>query len=308
VIDPPSGFVQNSNGTTWFMTMPGGPNPDDYPAYFAPRELTATYSFAREQRGLKMLRQNDAFTFADLYAAKFDTYVESAERVLPDLRRAARQSASALATDAADVLGRWDRRSERDSKGAALYFAFHSAWTNLTIAKRLQQDPTFIVNLDFFGGADFFRTPWSAQHPLTTPSGLADPALAVQALTIAAQQFVDAGAPLDIEWGTLARLRSGNADQPGWGGGDPTGVFASMLYLPGADGVLEGYLGETFIALVEFGDQLRARVLLGYGNSSRPDSPHNGDQVTLLSNKQMRDPWRTRDEVMQHLESSVVLP
>jgi acyl-homoserine-lactone acylase len=80
-----------------------------------------------------------------------------------------------------------------------------------------------------------------------------------------------------------------------------------MLFLPGPDGVLEGYLGESFIALIEFGDELKAKVLLGYGNSSRPDSPHNGDQVVLLSNKQMRDPWRTRAEVLQHHERTVVL-
>ena len=306
VIDPPAGFVQNSNSTPWYMTMPG-PNPDDFPAYFAPREMTATYSFAREQRGLKMLRQDDRFTFADLYAAKFDTYVETADRVLGDLRRAVRQSNSALAKAAANVLAGWDRRSERDSKGAALYFAFYDAWVGLTAARRQQADPSFVIYLDFFGGPDFFRNTWDPQHPLTTPNGLADPVLAVQALEIAAQQFQDAGVPLDIEWGAIARLRSGPADQPGWGGGDPTGAFASMLFLPAPDGALAGYLGETFIALVEFGDELKAKVLLGYGNSSRPDSPHNGDQVVLLSNKQMRDPWRARAEVLQHHERTVVL-
>jgi acyl-homoserine-lactone acylase len=307
VVDPPSGFVQNSNATPWYMTMPG-PNPDDFPPYFAPREMTATYSFAREQRGLKLLRQDDAFTFADLYAAKFDTLVETAGRVLGDLRRAARESDSALATAAADVLARWDRRSDRDSKGAALYFAFYATWIELTTARRQQADPDFVAYLDFFGGPDFFSNPWNPQHPLTTPHGLADPALALQALEIAAQLFQDAGAPLDIEWGALARFRSGSADQPGWGGGDPTGVFASMLFLPAPDGALQGYLGESFIALVEFGDQLQAKVLLAYGNSSRPDSPHNGDQVALLSNKQMRDPWRTKAEVLQHHERTVVLP
>jgi acyl-homoserine-lactone acylase len=224
-----------------------------------------------------------------------------------DLRRAVRESNSTLAKAADDVLARWDRRSDRDSKGAALYFTFYDAWIGLTAAKRQAADPNFVIYLDFFGGPDFFRNTWDPQRPLTTPNGLADPVLAVQALEIAAQQFQDAGVPLDIEWGALARLRSGPADQPGWGGGDPTGVFASMLYLPAPDGALQGYLGESFIALVEFGDELKAKVLLGYGNSSRPDSPHNGDQVVLLSNKQMRDPWRTRAEVLQHHERTVVL-
>jgi acyl-homoserine-lactone acylase len=306
-IDPPGGFVQNSNSVPWYMTMPGL-DPDDFPAYFAPREMTAMFSFAREQRGLKMLRQLDAFTFDDLQAAKFDTYVESADRILTDLRRAARQSNSTLAKTAADVLAAWDRRSDPDSKGAALYFVFYQAWIERTTAKRQQQEPGFIAYPDFFGGADFFRNVWNPQQPLTTPNGIADGALAVQALTAAAQSFVDAGLPLDLEWGAIARFRAGAVDQPGWGGGDPVGVFPAITYAVAPDGALQPYLGETYIALVEFGDQLRAKVLLTYGNSSRADSPHNGDQLELLSNKQLRDPWRSRAEVMDHLESTVVLP
>jgi hypothetical protein len=71
--------------------------------------------------------------------------------------------------------------------------------------QRQQADPSFVIYLDFFGGPDFFRNTWDPQHPLTTPNGLADPVLAVQSLEIAAQQFQDAGVPLDIEWGAIAR-------------------------------------------------------------------------------------------------------
>jgi len=276
--------------------------------FFAPRELTAQFSFARQQRGLKMLLRERAFTMQDLTEATFDTYVETADRVLPDLGRAANRFGSPLSKAAAKVLMKWNRFSERQSRGAALYFAFYDAWIQLTLAKRIETDPSFFFSGDFFGGADFFSHVWSPNLPLNTPSGIADPALAVQALEVAAQGFVAAGLPLDLPWGAIARLRGGSVDAPGLGGPDPTGVFAAISYGQAPDGALQGVSGETFIALVEFGRSLKAKVLLSYGNSSRPDSPHNGDQLALLSNKQMRDPWRTRSAVLQHLEATVVLP
>ena len=307
VIDPPSGFLQNSNSVPWYMTTPPL-DPDAFPAYFAPRELSAQVSFARQQRGLQMLLQNEAFTYDDLIAAMFDTHVETADRILSDLRSAASRSGSALAKDAAQVLMKWDRRADPGSKGAALYFAFYQTWIELTIAKRMQTDPAFLPTQDFFGGPDFFETEWTDERPLKTPRGLADPALAVQALETAAQGLMLAGIPLDVEWGAIARFRRGSVNEPGWGGGDPTGVFAAITYQRGPDGALVPVQGETFIAAVMFGDELQAGVLLSYGNSSRPDSPHNGDQLTLLANRQLRDPWRTRAEVVENLESAVTLP
>ena len=307
VIDPPGGFLQNSNSVPWYMTMPPL-DPDAFPAYFAPRELSAQVSFARQQRGLDMLLSNDAFTYDDLIAATFDTHVETADRILSDLRSAASRSGSALAKDAAQVLMKWDRRADRGSKGAALYFAFYQTWIELTIAARQQADPAFLPTQDFFGGPDFFETEWTAAKPLKTPRGLADPPLAVRALEAAAQGLMAVGLPLDVEWGAVARFRRGSVDAPGWGGPDPTGVFATISYVPGPDGALLPVQGETFIAAVMFGDQLQARVLLSYGNSSQPRSPHNGDQLVLLSNKQLRDPWRTRAEVVENLESAVTLP
>ncbi|MBZ5623693.1 MAG: penicillin acylase family protein [Acidobacteriia bacterium] len=61
--------------------------------------------------------------------------------------------------------------------------------------------------------------------------------------------------------------------------------------------------GETYIAAVEFSNPVKARVLLTYGNSSQPDSPHQADQLPLLARKELRTAWRTKTEVMSHLES-----
>jgi acyl-homoserine-lactone acylase len=66
--------------------------------------------------------------------------------------------------------------------------------------------------------------------------------------------------------------------------------------------------GDTYYQVVEMGIPVRAKVLLAYGNSTQPGSPHVGDQLELFSKKQMRDAWRTRKDVEAHLESRVALP
>ena len=51
------------------------------------------------------------------------------------------------------------------------------------------------------------------------------------------------------------------------------------------------------MAVIEFGDEVHAKVLLSYGNSTQNDSPHNGDQLDLFSEKKLRDAWFTNADV-----------
>lgn len=67
-------------------------------------------------------------------------------------------------------------------------------------------------------------------------------------------------------------------------------------------GRLQSDGGDSFIAAVEFGPLVHAKVLLTYANSSDPKSTHFGDQLASSATKQMRDAWLTRAEVEQHLE------
>ena len=58
--------------------------------------------------------------------------------------------------------------------------------------------------------------------------------------------------------------------------------------------------GDSWVGIIEFGDEVRAKVLLSYGNASQPDSPHYGDQLALFSRKEMRDAWFTEAAVNEN--------
>ena len=73
-----------------------------------------------------------------------------------------------------------------------------------------------------------------------------------------------------------------------------------------SDGRYASYGGDSYVAIVEFSDPVRAKVLTSYGNATQPHSSHVGDQLELMSRKEMRIAWRTRAEIEANLESRTV--
>jgi acyl-homoserine-lactone acylase len=289
VLDPSAGWVQNSNSAPWYMTMPFL-NPSDYPAYisFPPSSPEGALT-VREASGLRMLTQMKKITLDALVEDKYSTRSELAEQVLDDLIVAGQQYGSDLGRHAAEVLQKWDRKADAESRGAALF----AQWK---------------MEMDKRGDSTIpYAQPFDWKQPLRTPHGLKDPKTAAAALDTAAEKLQSIAGRLDVPWGDLYRLRRGSVDLPGNGGGqDLLGTFRIIDYSQATDGRFESDGGDSFIAAVEFGPSVHAKVLLTYGNSSDPKSTHFGDQLTLSAKKQMRDAWLTRAEVEQHLERRTV--
>jgi acyl-homoserine-lactone acylase len=275
VVDPPSGWLQNTNDPPWTTTFPSPIAPDKYPAYMAPRGPMSL----RSQRSAKMLLEDQKISFAELMRYKHSTQVELADRLLDDLIPVARQG-SEKARRAAEVLATWDRKVEADSRGAVL-FAF---W------KQAMDD------------ARLFAKPWSEDAPLTTPDGLANPAEAVRVLEATATKVEVTYGALDVAWGEVFRL-PGVANLPANGGDNNLGVFRSVWFAPGKDNRFQAVAGDSFVAAIEFSNPVKARALTSYGNASQPGSPHAGDQLQLFARQELRPVWRSRSEVEAHLSS-----
>jgi acyl-homoserine-lactone acylase len=284
LLDPPSGWLQNSNDPPWTATVPVMLRPDSFPAYLAPRFMNL-----RAQRGARMLAQDGSIGFDELLAYKHDTRVELADRVLDDLLAAARSGGSARARRAADVLAAWDRRANADSRGAILFTIWATSWLRRANALNAQMDSAF-------------TTPWRLGAPITTPRGIRNPQLAVEVLDAVAAQVETRFGALDVPLGEAVRLRYGGKDLPANGApGDPIGVFRVASPAQGPDGKLVVVAGDTYYAAVEFARPVRARVLLSYGNATRPGSRHRGDQLELFAKQQMREAWLTREQIQAHL-------
>ncbi|WP_333226541.1 acylase [Microcoleus sp. Pol12B5] len=275
VVDPPSGWLQNTNDPPWTTTFPSAIAPNNYPAYMAPRGPMDL----RSQRSAKMLLEDEKISFDELMQYKHSTHVELADRLLDDLIPVARQG-SAQARRAAEVLATWDRKVDAGSRGAVL-FAF---W------KKAMDDDKL------------FAKPWSEDAPLTTPDGLANPAEAVRVLEATAVKVEVTYGTLDVAWGEVFRL-PGEANLPANGGDGDLGVFRSVWFAPGKDNRFQAVAGDSFVAAIEFSNPVKAMALNSYGNASQPGSPHAGDQSQLFARKELRPVWRSRSEIEAHLSS-----
>jgi len=272
VKNPETGWLQNSNDPPWTSTIPMAINPDDYPSYMAPKFM----SF-RPQRAARMMLEDESITFDELVDYKLSTHLEFADRILDDLFIAVDKSNSEKAKAAKGVLETWDRKAEVDSKGMVLFYnwarKFH-VWQNSN-----------------------YEVGWDMDNPNTTPDGLSDPARAVQLLEDAAYEIETKFGRLDVPWGDYYRIRYNGKDLPANGIDGSMGVY--RVSSPGGADDEHMYVGggDSWVGIIEFGEEVKAKVLLSYGNASQKDSPHNGDQLELYSRKELRDAWFTKAEV-----------
>jgi acyl-homoserine-lactone acylase len=280
-IDPPSGFNQNTNEPPWTTTLPTL-DPSKYPAYLAP-SINTPPSF-RTLRSLDMITQDKLISYDTLLADKHSTRMELADAVLPDLLKAAAGSADPDVTAAVSVLAPWDHNANTDSKGAVLFQLFYQ---------------------DYFAGKPIdpqLRVHWNPADPLHSSYGLAYPEEALKHLASAAQSCRKLYGSLDVPWGDVYRLASGNADLPGNGADGSVGVFRTISYNRKEGNKHYASAGETFVCAIEFAKTQRANCLLSYGNASQHGSPHLADQLPFLADRKLLPVWREKAEVKAHLE------
>jgi acyl-homoserine-lactone acylase len=63
-----------------------------------------------------------------------------------------------------------------------------------------------------------------------------------------------------------------------------------------------GTSGNSFVAVVEFGDRVRARAITAGGQSGDPASPHFKDQAERYSTGDLREVYFYRDQLEGHIE------
>lgn len=280
VLDPPAGWLQNANDAPWTTTIPFPLDPADYPPYMAPPPEMDL----RAVRSARLLAEDERITFDELIAYKHSTRAEAADHLLEDVIHAARTHGGDAARRAAEVLERWDRQTDADSRGAILFQA---------LVRELGRR-------DWPRGS-LWDADWTPVAPLATPDGISDAGLAAQALEAAAVAVERTHGALDTPWGAVYRLRRDSVDLPANGGPGALGIFRVTGFERAEDGQFRANAGDSFIAVIEFATPVRARALLAYGNASQAGSPHRTDQLPLYAAKRLRDVFRSRAEVEQNL-------
>ena len=277
-IDPPSGWVQNTNDPPWWATFPVVLHPQDYPPYLATKAMSL-----RSQHSIGMLVADSSVSFDELLRYKHSTRLELADRILGELIAAARGGTGSLGR-AADALAAWDHNTNAGSRGAVLF----AEWWAEYGRRR--------------GSRGGLVTQWDEQRPFDTSYRLADTTVALAALDAAAQTLETKYHALDVPWGDVYRFRRDSLNLPGNGASGALGSFRVIEYAKDDALHFRATSGDSFVAVVEFSNPVHAMSLVGYGNASRAGSPHRTDQLPLLSAEELKPVWLTRAEVEAHTE------
>lgn len=296
LVNPETGFVQNANDAPWTSTYPVLLNPDDFAPYMSPKPEERPTSF-RAQRAINLIKDDDSISFEELVDYKLNTGMEVADRFLDDLLAAVELFPDSLAMAAGLVLQKWDGETNADSKGAVLFGRWFDKLEN-----------------------DIFAIPWSVESPLSTPDGLNNPEKAVALLSETARKVVEEYGSIDVAWGDVNRFRINDIEFPGNGSHHDHGVFRTVYFSPHGENRETGnsedqekdlrnttyhknyaYHGDTFVAVIEFGETVRAEILLSYGNASQPGNKFAGNQLELLSKKQLRSAFLSREDILKNM-------
>jgi len=276
--NPPAEFLQNCNSTPFLTTADGNPVKADYPSYMVREPDTPRARISR-----RILSSKDKFTFDEWARAAFDTTVIEAEMFVPALIDEWEKLKQVDATRAEKLSGAvaelrsWNRVSTVDSKAMTLFaFSFERASRIRDTAPwpRIRALEAVIANLE----RDWttWQVPWGEINRLQRvhTSGL--------------EPFSDTRPSLPV---------------PGAAG--PLGIIFNFYSRPEKGQKRRyGYLGNTYVSVIEFGPEPQSRSLLVFGESADPNSSHYLDQARLYAAGEMKPSWFTLPEIKKHSERS----
>jgi len=281
LLNPKSGWLYNSNNWPWSAAGESSPKQKDYPAY-----VENGGESARGLHAVRVLEHKKDFTLDSLIAAAYDSYLTWFEKPLPALIKAwddapASNPLKAKLADQIGLLRKWDLRWAADSV------------------------PT---SLAVFWGENFRRVHVDGLAPVPAQRLL-------ESLAAASDKLVADFGSWKTLWGDINRFQrlTGDIVQPFNDAGPSIPVaFTSATYgslasfgaraYPGTK-KWYGTSGNSFVAVVEFGDKVRAKAVTAGGESGHPSSPHFNDEAQRYATGGLRDVYFYRAQLRGHTEA-----
>jgi acyl-homoserine lactone acylase PvdQ len=287
IVNPANGWIQNTNSTPFTAAADYSPKRENYPVYMAPD--------AENFRGIhavRVLSGISELTLDGLIDIAYDPYLPGFEKLIPGLVRAYDDSGRANAEigGAIEVLRNWDLRVAVDSVAMTLAH-FYGVHYN-----EVGQIPADMDNASAMERVDYFGTGSPTEERLRLFGETVDMLVA------------DFGR-WDMPWGEVNRYQrlTGDIQQP-FNDNEPSlpigmasstwGALASFgaRRYPGTKRIY-GTSGNSFVAVVEFGEKVRAKSMLAGGQSGDPGSPHFDDQAQRYADVEFKDVAYYREDV-----------
>jgi len=279
LLNPPNGWVYNTNNAPWSAAGPNSPKKADYPAY-----VDRGGENPRGIHAVMLLEKKKDFTLDSLIGAAFDSYLPAFEDQIPALVKAWERSTAtnplrAKLADPVSTLRSWNIRWSAQSIPTSLAVYWREEIERQRKDSAVINDDQLLLALSSAVDkltADFgtWKTPWGDINRYQRLNG------------DILQRFNDAAPSIPVpftssQWGSLAS-------------------FGARTY-PGTK-KRYGTTGNSFVAAVEFGPTIRAKAVTAGGESGKPASRHFADQAARYAAGDLRDVYFYRSQLEGHIE------
>ncbi len=298
LLNPPNGWLQNCNSTPYTAALEHSPKREDYPRY-----MTLDRENFRGIHAIGLLKERSNYTLDSLIDLAYDPYLPAFEALIPGLVKAYDQLGEGVADEASpdlamdmkaaiEALRGWDFRTSAESVPMTLahFYGTHYGQKGqtpqgLTSMERIQylgEESPSEERLHAFAEvlnqlkADFgtWRMPWGDVNRYQRLDGSIR------------QAFDDEKPSMPIafasgRWGALAAYGARYHNN------------TKKIY---------GTRGNSFVAVVEFGEKVRAKSILAGGQSGDPESPHFDDQAIPYAEVRFKDVPYYKEDVEARAE------
>jgi len=290
--NPATGWLFNTNNWPWSASGAASPKRDSFPAY-----VDGYPENARGIHAIRVLEGKTGFTLESLVDAAYDSWLPLLAELAPkvvadhDALPATDPRKARLAEQVAELRA-WDHRWAVGSVATSLgvfwgeelgrRVAADARAAGMGVDAYMTQRATAAQRLDALVAAsdrlaaDFgsWRTPWGEINRFQRLTG------------DIVQPFADSGRSIPVgftsaRWGSLASF--GARPYPG----------TKRWY---------GTSGNSFVAVVEFGERVRAKAITAGGQSGDPRSPHFDDQAEGYSTGTLREVYFHPSQLEGHVE------
>ncbi|EAQ99922.1 acylase [Maribacter sp. HTCC2170] len=286
LLNPENGWLQNCNSTPYTAALEFSPKKENYPNY-----MSIDRENFRGIHAIDLLKDRKGYTLDNLIELAHDPYLPAFEKLIPGLIKAydTHDDKNPKLREAIDVLREWDFKTSKES--AAMTLA-HFYGTKYYAEGEYEKGLTPMERVTF----------WGSESPNSEKLRIFE--------TVVDQLNEDVGS-WNTTWGEVNRYQRLNGDirqafddsKPSIPVGFASGRWGALAaygarYTNNTKKIY-GTRGNSFVAVVEFGEKVKAKSMLAGGQSGDPNSLHFNDQAQPYADMQFKDVPFYKEDVLK---------
>ena len=287
LLNPENGWLQNCNSTPFTAAAEFSPKAEDYPNY-----MSLNRENFRGVHAIGLLSEGKNYTLDSVIEMAHDPFLPAFEVLIPGLISAYDKIDKTKELGAAvEILRKWDYKTSKES--VAMTLANYYGMNILRNGKR----PSPMNSMELFAYFGNDASPSAEKLDLFKST-----------LNYLDETF----GTWNLPWGEVNRYQRLNSDirqkfddnKPSIPVGFASGRWGALAaygvsYTNPEAKKIYGTRGNSFVAVVEFGDKVKAKSMLAGGQSSDTNSPHFNDQAQRYVDMEFKDVPYYKEEILK---------